>query len=285
MLSINATALVVFAVVWILVIVLTRIFFKPILRVLDERAARIAKDKAAADGARKAYEADLKRIEDGLKEARAAADAIRNTAETEALKDKSRLVREVQAEGRAEVEKAKAELAARDRKRSRRSSTSAPRRSPSPSKRGSWENERATCRRRWTSSARSSTPCILFGGLTFVLRKPLKAMLAKRTVDVGESIDQAEAGRTEAEAEARDRVEGQAGRSRGRGQRSQGRGGRRGEDAKPRASPGPPPRRPSASRSSPARSSTNRSGGASASSRPTPPAGPPISPARGSAGA
>jgi len=110
MLSINATVLVVFTVVWILVIVLTRIFFKPVLRILDERAGRIARDKAAADAARKSYEADLKRIEDGLKEARAAAEAIRNTAETEALKDKSRLVREVQAEGRAEVEKAKAEL-------------------------------------------------------------------------------------------------------------------------------------------------------------------------------
>jgi F-type H+-transporting ATPase subunit b len=110
MLSINATALVVFAVVWILVLILTRVFFKPILRILDERAARIARDKAAADGARKAYDADLKRIEDGLKEARASADAIRSTAETEALKEKSRLVREVQAEGRAEVEKAKEEL-------------------------------------------------------------------------------------------------------------------------------------------------------------------------------
>jgi F-type H+-transporting ATPase subunit b len=111
MLKIDATALVVFAVVWILVLILTRIFFKPILRILDERADRIAKDKAVADGARNATEADLKRIEEGLKEARAAADAIRSTAEAEALKDKSRLVREVQAEGRAEVEKAKAELA------------------------------------------------------------------------------------------------------------------------------------------------------------------------------
>jgi F-type H+-transporting ATPase subunit b len=82
MLSINATALVVFAVVWILVLVLTRIFFKPMLRILDERADRIAKDKAAAERARKSTEDDLKR-----------------------------LVREVQAEGRAEVEKAKAALA------------------------------------------------------------------------------------------------------------------------------------------------------------------------------
>jgi F-type H+-transporting ATPase subunit b len=111
MLSINATALIVFAIVWILVLILSRIFFKPILRILDERAGRIAKDKEAAEAARQATEADLKRIEDGLKEARAAADALRNAAEAEALKDKSRLVREVQAEGRAEVEKAKAELA------------------------------------------------------------------------------------------------------------------------------------------------------------------------------
>jgi len=110
MLSINATAIVVFAVVWVLVLVLTRIFFKPILRVLDERAARIARDKAAASGSRESYESDLLRIEEGLKEARAAADAIRSEAETEALKEKSRLVREVQAEGRAEVEKAKEEL-------------------------------------------------------------------------------------------------------------------------------------------------------------------------------
>jgi F-type H+-transporting ATPase subunit b len=111
MLSINATSLVVFAVLWILVLILTRIFFKPILRVLDERAGRIAKDKAAAEEARQATEADLKRIEDGLKEAKAAAEAARSAAEADALKEKSRLVREVQAEGRAEVEKAKAELA------------------------------------------------------------------------------------------------------------------------------------------------------------------------------
>ena len=110
MLSINATALVVFAVVWILVIVLTRIFFKPVLRILDERSGRIARDKAAAAAALGSYENDLRRVEEGLKEARAAADAIRSTAETEAFKEKSRLVREVQAEGRAEVEKAKQEL-------------------------------------------------------------------------------------------------------------------------------------------------------------------------------
>ena len=103
-------AIVVFLVVWILVLVLTRIFFKPILRILDERSGRIAREKEAASAALEAYEKDLRRVEEGLKEARAAADAIRSTAETEALMEKGRLVREVQAEGRAEVEKAKQEL-------------------------------------------------------------------------------------------------------------------------------------------------------------------------------
>ncbi|MEN6559368.1 MAG: ATP synthase F0 subunit B [Acidobacteriota bacterium] len=110
MLNIDATALVVFAIVWLVVLILSKIFFKPILRILDERADKIAGDRAAAESAREAAAADLKRIEDGLKEARAAAESVRSTAETEALKDKSRLVREVQAEGRAEVEKAKAEI-------------------------------------------------------------------------------------------------------------------------------------------------------------------------------
>ena len=41
---------------------------------------------------------------------------------------------------------------------------------------------------------------VLFGGLTLVMRKPVKAMLAKRTVDVGESLRQAQAARTKAEA-------------------------------------------------------------------------------------
>jgi len=43
---------------------------------------------------------------------------------------------------------------------------------------------------------------ILFGGLAFVLRKPVKAMLAQRTGGVAETIRQAETGRTEAEARA-----------------------------------------------------------------------------------
>ena len=41
---------------------------------------------------------------------------------------------------------------------------------------------------------------VLFGGLVLVLRKPVKAMLAKRAVDVGESIALAEKGRAASES-------------------------------------------------------------------------------------
>jgi F-type H+-transporting ATPase subunit b len=43
---------------------------------------------------------------------------------------------------------------------------------------------------------------VLFGGLTFLLRKPLRTILAKRTTDVRESIHQAATGRSEAEENA-----------------------------------------------------------------------------------
>jgi F-type H+-transporting ATPase subunit b len=43
---------------------------------------------------------------------------------------------------------------------------------------------------------------ILFGGLAFVMRKPLKAMLAKRTADIGDSIRDAEEARAAAAAKS-----------------------------------------------------------------------------------
>jgi F-type H+-transporting ATPase subunit b len=43
---------------------------------------------------------------------------------------------------------------------------------------------------------------ILFGGLAFIMRKPVKAMLAKRSADIGGTIRQAEEDRAGAEAKA-----------------------------------------------------------------------------------
>jgi len=110
MLSIDATILVTFALVWILVIVLSRVFFKPVGRVLGERAARLEKAKAETEKALAATEQDIKRIEDSLKEARSAAAGVREKAELEALKEKARIVQEIQQACRVQVDQAKGEL-------------------------------------------------------------------------------------------------------------------------------------------------------------------------------
>jgi F-type H+-transporting ATPase subunit b len=109
----DISALVVFVIVWLLVVVLSRVFFKPLSRIIDERRKRLDADGKAAEEALERAQQDIRRIEDGLKEARAAAEGLRERAEIEALKERNRVVQEVQAEGRARVEKAKRELEAK----------------------------------------------------------------------------------------------------------------------------------------------------------------------------
>ena len=106
----DISALIVFLIVWVLVIVLSRLFFKPLGRILEKRRNRLDTDRKAAEDALAKTEMDIRRIEDGLKEARAAAERAREKAESEALREKNRIIQDVQTEGRARVEKAKREL-------------------------------------------------------------------------------------------------------------------------------------------------------------------------------
>jgi F-type H+-transporting ATPase subunit b len=110
MLSIDATALVIFALVWVLVIVLTRVFFKPLSRILDKRQAQLDRDREEAARALEAYERELRRVEEALKQAKAEAAALREKAEVEALREKSRMTAELQAESRAQLERAREDL-------------------------------------------------------------------------------------------------------------------------------------------------------------------------------
>lgn len=110
MLSIDASFIAVFLIVWILVAVLSKVFFKPVMKLISERNARI---KADVDGARNALavaEQDLQEIEARLKAARSASAAVRDAAEAEALKDKARMLVELGEDCRAQVLKAKQEL-------------------------------------------------------------------------------------------------------------------------------------------------------------------------------
>ncbi|MBM3294996.1 MAG: ATP synthase F0 subunit B [Candidatus Aminicenantes bacterium] len=112
MLQIDATFLVTFALVWILVVVLTRVFWKPIRRVMDERRSRLEKDRAAAQAGLDEVARGLEEIDRSIKAARLEAERLRAEIEGQAFKEKARLLAEAGAAAKDEVERARAELAA-----------------------------------------------------------------------------------------------------------------------------------------------------------------------------
>ena len=110
MLSLDANLVVVFAVVWILVFVLSKIFFNPVRRMRDRRESGIAADRNARQHALKSYEKSVADIESALKDARAAAESARSRLEQDAMREKSKLLTEVSAECRHQVEQARIDL-------------------------------------------------------------------------------------------------------------------------------------------------------------------------------
>jgi F0F1-type ATP synthase membrane subunit b/b' len=112
MLDINATnPLITFVVLWILVLILGKVFFRPFQRIRAERAARIEADREASRRALEQNTRSLHDVDQAVKAARVAASKIREDLEVEALKEKTRLLNEVGAAARAEVDAARAELA------------------------------------------------------------------------------------------------------------------------------------------------------------------------------
>ncbi len=110
MLAIDLTFIVIFFLVWVLVLVLTRVFFKPVGRILEKRQNRESADRKAAREALGACERDLRRIEEEIKEARASSERLREELEAQALGEKARLISEVQVDARGRIDKAKAEI-------------------------------------------------------------------------------------------------------------------------------------------------------------------------------
>ncbi len=111
MLQVDLSAIAVFAIVWILVLVLTKVFFKPIQGVVQKREAGLRQDREAGEKAQTEYQASLQKIEDDIKKARSSAYNVRDKFEKEALKEKERMLAEVSKECRSQVEDARKELA------------------------------------------------------------------------------------------------------------------------------------------------------------------------------
>jgi F-type H+-transporting ATPase subunit b len=109
-LKIDLTFLVTFFIIWILVFVLSRIFFRPMTKIMQDRDAQIQGDKASLQNDMDARERSLEKIARTLKSARQAGEKRREEIEGEALKEKNRLIAEVSAASRRQIEQAKAKL-------------------------------------------------------------------------------------------------------------------------------------------------------------------------------
>lgn len=112
MLDIDASVIVTFILIWILVLVLTRVFFRPLRKVMDERERRLRGDLNAAQSALEETARRLVEVEAGIKAARLEAEQSRDRIELEALREKSRLTAEASALAKAEIESARASFEA-----------------------------------------------------------------------------------------------------------------------------------------------------------------------------
>ncbi len=110
MLDFDISLVVVFAMVWLLLFVLKKVFFNPLQKVRAEREALINQNKLAAAKSQEDYEQTLSEIEEQIKKARMDAVASRNTLEKEAQEKREELIADVSRESKKMVEKGKADL-------------------------------------------------------------------------------------------------------------------------------------------------------------------------------
>ena len=110
MLSIDASVIVIFVIVWILVLVLSRVYFKPLRRVMRQRDGQIRQDREAAQEAMDKHAKTFERIEGDIDAAKISARETREEWAREAQREKESMIEEVSQECRKQVQKAHREL-------------------------------------------------------------------------------------------------------------------------------------------------------------------------------
>ena len=110
MLSIDVNAIVIFTIVWILLILLNKVFFKPLCKVMDERETQLSGDRNASQNALEEYEAALQEIDEKINAAREDAQSKRESYSQEALREKERILTEITQESRGRIEDGKEKL-------------------------------------------------------------------------------------------------------------------------------------------------------------------------------
>lgn len=111
-LQIDLTFLVTFFIIWILVFVLSRIFFKPMIKLMQDRDSQIRGDWSSSKKNIEAYEGSLQEVHKTLRSAKQAAEKTHGEMEAEALREKSRLVAEVSGSSKEQIGQANAKLQA-----------------------------------------------------------------------------------------------------------------------------------------------------------------------------
>lgn len=110
MLSIDSSLFVVFIVVWILVVLLTKYFFNPLQKVMEKRDAEVKQNIQITQRILEDYERTIQEIEEAIQAAKVTSSAIREKFEKETLKEKELMLAEISLECRSKVEEAKIHL-------------------------------------------------------------------------------------------------------------------------------------------------------------------------------
>lgn len=110
MLAVDATLLIVFFIVWILLLALKKVFFKPLREIMTRREETVQKNLKAGEEAKTQFEANIVKIEESLKAARLSAKETQERFTAEALQEKEWMLSQIGQECRAKVNEAREQL-------------------------------------------------------------------------------------------------------------------------------------------------------------------------------
>lgn len=110
MIDIDASFIAIFIIVWIMVFVLSRLFFNPLRKIMEEREAKVKGGQEAFQESTEVYEKTVCEIEERLKSARILSEQTKDNLKHEALKKRERMLGEISTEYRSQVEKAQEKL-------------------------------------------------------------------------------------------------------------------------------------------------------------------------------
>jgi len=110
MLSIDLSLIIVFLIVWILLAVLTRVFFNPMRKVMGSRQDQLDQDKRAAETALESFEEESLRVEEQLREAKGMAQTLIGELMKEGQKHREDLVEKTNRDCRSQIEGARDQL-------------------------------------------------------------------------------------------------------------------------------------------------------------------------------